>query len=495
MSAVRISDGAVVYRTIFEGAGRTPDKPALVYNDQSLSYAQVARLIASAAGEFARQGVTGPGLAVLALGNLVDFWILSLALRSLGLTTLAARSFDDVRSLKLERVRFVVANAADPWPGLEAVCDQAGWRLTTFAHPGPSGFDTCDIPAGRPPGGHILQTSGTTGAYKLVLMDPAFEVDFLRRRQAVFGIDARSVVNVFDFGGWTGVGYKGAACTWLAGGTVVIHQGRERYRALNHPGLTHCHIIPQILGLVLAEPEGAFARSETLRLSVAAGSITEVQAQAARERITPHLFSSLGSTETMTFAFTRLETPEDRRWHKVTPGRGVQVVDEEDRPLPPGREGRVRVSTAGGPTAYLQDDAATRACFRDGWFYPGDLGVIREDGRLALNGRVTDVINVLGHKIAPTEMEAKLQGMLGVTGVCLFSRQNAEAVEEAHVVIETPRPLDLERLGAALNAAVFGFGKAHAHFVTALPRNDMGKIQRQAVREQILGPAAGRTSA
>lgn len=470
----------MVGRAIFEAARRTPDKAAVVYNGHAIAYADFAGLIAGAAGSFAAAGLQGPGVVVLLQDNVLGFWIASLALRSLGLTTLAARSPADIAGARLTGIRCVARSAGNDWPELAGICADAGWPIVDI----PRDFRTAPLDSvpDRPPGGHILQTSGTTGAFKMVLMDPAFEDAFLRRRQTVFGIGPDSVVGVFDFGGWTGVGYKGAACTWLAGGAVVIWQGGDRFRALNHPGLTHLHIIPQILAMVLSAPGDAFARSETLRLSVAAGAITEAQAQAARERITPLLFSSLGSTETMTFAFTRLETPEDRRWHQVTPGRGVEIVDENDRPLPPGEEGRIRVSTAGGPTGYLQDAEATRAFFRDGWFYPGDLGVLREDGRLSLRGRVTDVINVMGNKIAPYAIEDRLQERLGVSGVCLFSMQNADAEEEAHVVVESVSPVEPDLLASALRESLHGFPRAQVHYVAALPRNEMGKVMRQAAR-------------
>jgi acyl-coenzyme A synthetase/AMP-(fatty) acid ligase len=224
-----------------------------------------------------------------------------------------------------------------------------------------------------------------------------------------------------------------------------------------------------------------------MMMSVASGSISEAQAQAVRTRITPNLYSSVGSTETITFAFTRLQTPEDRRWHCLVEGRGLEIVGDDEQPLPAGRMGLVRVSTDDGPTQYLNDPAATASFFRAGYFYPGDLGVIREDGRLSLQGRVTDVINWLGHKIAPAPIEDSIREALGVADVCLFSLQNDDGEEEIHVVLETSAGPSVQALTAILSSELHAYARAHVHTLPSLPRNAGGKVLRTQVRAMVLG--------
>jgi acyl-coenzyme A synthetase/AMP-(fatty) acid ligase len=245
-------------------------------------------------------------------------------------------------------------------------------------------------------------------------------------------------------------------------------------------------LTPAMLAAILAAPAGAFQRNDAMQLAVTGGTMTPSQVDQAKARITPRLFNWLGSTEAGVVALTPLDTPEDHKWHWLASGRVVEIVDESDSPVPTGEIGRVRVSTAGGPTSYLNDEAATRAFFKDGFFYPGDLAVMRSDGRMALQGRVTDVINVRGDKVSPAPIEDRLGELLGVSGVCLFSMQNDSGEEEIHVVIETPTPIDSERLIAAINQELYGFSRARVHFAAALPRNQMGKVLRQAVRAQAI---------
>jgi len=187
----------VIAELIFDWASRTPGRPALIDNGQALSYRTFAHLIARARGFFARRGCDGSGHAVLAVGNLVDFWVLSLALRSLGLTTMAVRSVAAVGKALLPDVRCVVTSPNEAWPGLGEVCVARGLRLYSVSLGGEAALDL-DATA-HASGGHILRTSGTTGADKMVLMTSAIDAVFLRRKVDVIGMSQDTVLGAFDF--------------------------------------------------------------------------------------------------------------------------------------------------------------------------------------------------------------------------------------------------------------------------------------------------------
>ena len=145
----------------------------------------------------------------------------------------------------------------------------------------------------------------------------------------------------------------------------------------------------------------------------------------------------------------------------------------------------------GNPTGYLGDAAASRAFFREGYFYPGDLGVLRADGRLAVRGRVSEVINLAGAKIAVAPIEEELRRLFEVGAVCVLSSQNSTAAEEVHVMIETARPIDRVRMAAALAGALKGAPIGGVHFVATFPRNDMGKIQRHELAAMAVSATGG----
>jgi fatty-acyl-CoA synthase/long-chain acyl-CoA synthetase len=494
----------MIAQLIFDWAKRTPDRSAIIYNDRPWSYQSFAQFIALARGYFVRRGYIGPGYAVLAVYNTMDFWILSLALRSLGLTTVAvgfvseedAQGKPNVRAAvsKLGRpdVRCVVTSPVETWAGLDGLCTELGIPLLPVLLNGETAMGLEALEAPHPLGGHILLTSGTTGSHKMVLISPALDAIGLQRNVELIGMNQNTVLSVFDFPAWTAIGYRCAASPWTVGGAVVIEQ-RQFYRALLCPGITHAVLVPVVLSVILAAPAKAFPRNDAIQLVVAGGAMPRAQVDQAEARITKRLFNWLASTEVGSIAFTSLETPDDHRWHRLVPGRGVEVVDEFDRPVPVGEIGRVRVSTAGGPTSYLNDETATRAFFKDGFFYPGDLAVIRSDGRMALQGRLTDVINMQGAKISLSPIEDRLREIFGVGGVCLFSMQNDSGEEEIHVVIETSVPIDSEKLTAAFSQVpeLRGFHLGLVHCVATLARNLVGKVLRHAVRAQVVAGLDG----
>jgi acyl-coenzyme A synthetase/AMP-(fatty) acid ligase len=477
-------------RAILDTAVAAPSRAALIFNDRAFSYGDFAAAIGAAQGAIVGYSVTAPGVVILAMGNLLDAWIFGLASRGLGLTTLIVRSIDEFDAIALADVRCVFATAVGPWTGLEGACAGKGWRLVVFGGDGVAPAPAPPTFAANP-GGHILRTSGTTGAYKMVLLDPAREAVEARRRMALFELTADSRVALADFGGWTGIGYKSASATWLAGGAVVINQERELRLALTCESLTHAHLIPQMLSEILAAPDGVAARSEALRVIVTGGPITQALADEVKARIAPRLFNSVAATEATIFAYTALESPEDRRWHRPAPGVALGVVDERDRPAPSSQIGRLRIATAGGPAGYLGDAGASAEFFKPGWFYPGDLAVMRPDGRFALHGRLTEVINVGGHKIGPAPLEDALREALGVTAVCLISMQDEAAEEQLHLAIEASTPLDMTLVAKVLRKQMAGFEAVHVHQLHDFPRNELGKVQRAAVHAMVTGSAEG----
>lgn len=210
----------MIAERIFDWANRTPNKTAIIHNGRAFSYRAFARLIASARGYFIRRDCIGPGCAVLSADNLMHFWVISLALRSLGLTTITLQPTTTVGELGLPDVRFVVTSGLRHRPDLEGVCVAHRLKLLTVSLEGETALELDTPRAFYPTGGHILQTSGTTGASKMVLMSPAVDAVFLPRKAQVIGMDSNTLLCVFGFPSWTAVGYRWAASPWTVGGQL-----------------------------------------------------------------------------------------------------------------------------------------------------------------------------------------------------------------------------------------------------------------------------------
>jgi acyl-coenzyme A synthetase/AMP-(fatty) acid ligase len=335
------------------------------------------------------------------------------------------------------------------------------------------------------PGGHVLLTSGTTGSPKKVMSTPASEAINIARRLGPLAISSRSVVAVFDFRLWSGIGYFSALCGWSVGGAVLIHQGADKHASLNGHGITHLLGTPSSLARLLAAPAHAFSRDDGILMIIGGGTIPRALA-AASQRLSRRLCSVVASTEAGYWCVTPIEKLEDLRWHRINPDCEIQIVDEADAVLPVGEIGRVRVST-GAVSAYLGDEATSRACFGEGFFYPGDLGQLREDGRLALHGRVADVINFMGAKVAVAPIELALQERLAADEVCVFTMQSEGADEDLHIAIQARARLSREELTTIARGELKPFPSVYFHYLDEFPRNDMGKVERLVLKRRLMG--------
>jgi acyl-coenzyme A synthetase/AMP-(fatty) acid ligase len=466
---------------IFAHAGATPDRTAMVHDGEALSYAAfVARIVAVRRYAHAA-GVARDRVAVLCIRDMAQAWIVGLGLRSLGITTLSVRTADDLAALALPSP-MVVGVVEEPWPGLAAAA--AAIRAPLMMVPtGPAGV--VETPDGAR-GGHILLTSGTTGAHKKVLYAEASEAAAAASRAILYGFDADTVINVFGFGGWTAVGYLYPVSVWWQGGTVVVDQRVDVYRSLCVPGLTHILTTPALLAELLKAPPEVSLHQPGAMLTCTGGPLSPTLWRAARERVTEDVRTGIGSTEVGATALTPIATEDDLSWHRIDPARELQVLGEDGRPAPTGEMGTVRIRQV-LVHGYLDDPEASAAFFRDGYFYPGDLAVAREDGRIALRGRVTDVINVMGEKVGVLPLESALQDRLGAAAVCILSVPGPDG-ESVHVAIQPERVIGMAELRDALSAVLPRVTQAKAHKVEAMPRNHMGKIDRMALRALLFPP-------
>lgn len=480
----------MVIDKIMQLAREQPDKLAAVQDGRRYSYAELALWIARVRIHLQDEAIAGHGVAVLCIDRLLDAWVVGLALRSLGLTTIVAINADHIEQLQLPDIACVVTMASEDRTVLRARAELRRWHLVIVSgrYEQQAGMGQVATVASDKAGGHIMITSGTTGVYKKVLRDAEAEVSLLPLHAAINFIDGQSVVYASNFGLWTAGGYRWPLIAWSMGGAVVFHQQSDIDRPLREHPITHVFSIPTMLSSLLDKLPGDFQRNDSLHLLVTGGALPKALALAARQRLTRNICSVLASTEALTLAVTPVETDEDLHWHRIHPAREAQVVDDAHQPLPAGRVGMVRIRILDGLQGYLGDATATTEFFRDGWFYPGDLGEFAADGRLSLHGRTADVVNILGSKIATGPIERALQDRLGAEGVCVLNLRPDGDDEEIHIAVETKKPLTHEQCQAALLNELSVFARVHVHFdlIATLPRNTMGKVLRQELRRRLL---------
>lgn len=170
------------------------------------------------------------------------------------------------------------------------------------------------------------------------------------------------------------------------------------------------------------------------------------------------------------------------------PSTQIQVVNDRGNPIPSGEIGAIRVKTAFMVKSYYKASKKDNESFKSGWFYPGDLGKILPDGRLAIAGRQSEIINIGGVKVNPLEVDREMQNYPGVNDGVVFSVEDSSGIEVLCAVIVADEDFDFQGLGAYLVERV-GAARSPVRFfpVKEVLRNQMGKALRRDIAKNFSG--------
>jgi oxalate---CoA ligase len=139
---------------------------------------------------------------------------------------------------------------------------------------------------------------------------------------------------------------------------------------------------------------------------------------------------------------------------------------------------------------YENDDEANQAAFRDGWFRTGDTGHIDDDGFVYLSGRLTDVVNRGGVKIAPGEVGAALARHPQVIEAAAFAVEHPTLGQDLAAAVVLRDPVTEGELRRFLRDRLAAF-KIPTRIVEVreLPRGSAGKITRSELADLVAGTA------
>ena len=174
------------------------------------------------------------------------------------------------------------------------------------------------------------------------------------------------------------------------------------------------------------------------------------------------------------------------------PGVDVRIVDPESgSPLAPGDTGMIEV---GGPnvfSGYWRMPEKTASEFRpDGFFITGDLGLIDERGYVQIVGRGKDLVISGGFNIYPKEVETEIDQLPGVVESAVIGIAHPDFGEgvTAVVVREKGASIDEAAVMEGLKDRLARFKQPkRVIFVEELPRNTMGKVQKNVLRDSYKG--------
>jgi len=341
----------------------------------------------------------------------------------------------------------------------------------------------------------ILYTSGTTGRSKgamlthgNMLSNALVLKDYWGWKQGDVLIHALPIFHVHGlFVAIHGALINGSKMIWLS-------KFDPKLVVRKLPEATVFMGVPTLYVRLLAEPGLTREACRNMRLFVAGSAPLLIETfNEWKERTGHTILERYGMSETVMLTSNPYQGAE-RRGGTVgfaLPGVSLRVQGDDGRPLPTGEIGGIQVKGPNVFKGYWRMPEKTKEEFTaDGYFKTGDVGKIDERGYIVIVGRSKDLIISGGYNVYPAEIEGYINDMPGVAESALVGVPHPDfgEVGVAVVIAKPGAALEGGQIVGELKSKLANFKIPKQCFVVKeLPRNTMGKVQKNLLREQYKG--------
>ncbi|OQM74249.1 malonate--CoA ligase [Manganibacter manganicus] len=409
-------------------------------------------------------------------------------------------------------VEYFVGNArpalvvcdSDAHAALAPIAKAAGARLLTLDGDGKGTLtdeaERCSdhfetVPRGADDLAALLYTSGTTGRSKGAMLTQANLLSNARSLVEAWRFTDKDVLlhalPIFHTHGL----FVACNVTLLAGGAMIFLPSFQVDEIIEYlPRATSMMGVPTFYTRLLDDPRFTKDLTRHMRLFTSGSAPLLAETHVAFEARTGHrILERYGMTETNMTTSNPYEG--ERRAGTVgfaLPDVEIRVVDPETKTVLPDSE--IGILEVRGPNVfkgYWEMPEKTREEFRDdGFFITGDVVSIDKDGYVQIVGRAKDLIISGGFNIYPKEVELLLDEQEGVLESAVIGVPHPDFGEGVVgvVVPQKDGSLDEQSLLAAIHDRIARFKQPKRIFtVDELPRNTMGKVQKNILRDRFAG--------
>jgi len=283
----------------------------------------------------------------------------------------------------------------------------------------------------------------------------------------------------------------GAACLLIPNPRDIPNLVRELAK---HP--VNCFpAVNTLFNALVNNPEFAKLKWDKLRIAFGGGMAVQQAVADKWQAITGHpIIEAYGLSETS--PGLTINRPDITEYTGTIglplPSTDIAIRDDDNNDMPLGHPGEI---CARGPQVmpgyWQRPDETAKVMTPDGFFRTGDIGIMREDGQIKIVDRKKDMISVSGFKVYPNEVEdvvALHPGVLECAVIGVPDRHSGEAVK-LFVVKKDPN-LTKEELLAFCHEQLTSYKVPRIiEFRTELPKSNVGKILRRALRDEAINPA------
>ena len=338
-------------------------------------------------------------------------------------------------------------------------------------------------------------TSATMGSSKIVPLTAVnFDAGTLPRRDLLQLTTSDRLLQMTSMS--HSMGIENTFAQFLAGGAVIATNGFDpsefpRWILQLKPTWYDCS--PTVHHAALAQFKREPLNSPVpLRFIESAGApLPDEVRQEIEQILGVPMWNDYGMTETGCIA-TNAYVPGERVAGSAgrSCGLEIRIMNSEWECAETGSDGEIVVRGPAVFSGYFDDPEATKAAFHDGWFRTGDVGRLDQDGNLFVTGRLKEMINRGGEKVAPSEVDAAMASHPAVLEAAAFAVPHPTLGEDVacavvlRTSIEVPLSVGELRRFAAERLARFKVPN-RIYFVDEIPRGELGKPQRWVLAERL----------
>jgi acyl-coenzyme A synthetase/AMP-(fatty) acid ligase len=349
---------------------------------------------------------------------------------------------------------------------------------------------TADDPA------FLIYTSGTTAEPKGVLHAQRSAWGRRAMYQGWYGIgpdDRMLHAGAFN---WTFTLGTGLTDPWANAATSIIYTGEKSPqlwpRLIVKTEATIFAAVPALVRQILKYAAPSPGSLQPLRHGLVAGETPPPGLFEEWTRLTGlPLYEALGMSEISTFISTGPLCPRRAgAIGKPQPGRRIAILPVEGgtTPLPPNTEGLLAVhrSDPGLMIGYWKRPQEEASVYRGDWFVGGDIASIDDEGYVTHHGRANDLMNALGYRVSPLEVEAVLAQHPDIAeAACAELRVREDlCVIAAFVVAKEGHAVTREDIMKFASERLASYKcPREVHFISTLPRTANGKVQRSQLQK------------
>lgn len=341
----------------------------------------------------------------------------------------------------------------------------------------------------------LLHSSGTTGKPKGIALSHDNVSANLRALTESWGFTAADrllhALPLFHVHGL----FVALGCVFAAGASLHLLDRFDAESVIELlPWATVLMGVPTFYGRLLAHPRLSQEACASMRLFISGSApLSETLFERFQARTGHAILERYGMSETG----MNVSNPLHGRRKAGTvgmplPGVSVKIAGSDGKEAPTNAVGELQVKGPNVFAGYWRPASAPASATadgdftEDGYFRTGDLARRDEDGYIVIAGRLKDLIISGGENIYPKEIEQRLESIDGVAEAAVIGAADADLGERVVAILETERHCSLDEAGvlALLKTQLAGYKlPKQIHFIDALPRNTLGKVRKNALRE------------